>query len=135
MQSDRQLIECYIATGKEDVFCKLVFKYVGLASNSAMRITQQRELTQEIVQDVFTLLAQKAPSLIQHPSIGGWIIKTTTNIAKKALRKERNRIRKLKNYQNTLECYDQPDRKWLEISPYLDQALAGLNESDLQVVV
>ena len=135
MQSDRQLIKSYIETGKEDVFQILVSRYIGLSSNSAMRITQQRELAQEIVQDVFTLLAQKAPSLIQHPSIGGWVIKTTTYIAKRELRNEQNRLRKLNNYQNNLECIEQPDSKWLEISPHLDQALVELNKSDLQVVV
>src|SRR5688500_7298216 len=52
-----------------------------------------RYLAEDVTQSVFTALAWKAPSLLQHRSLVGWLYTATRFAANEALRTERRRRR------------------------------------------
>ncbi|MDA0813221.1 MAG: sigma factor, partial [Verrucomicrobia bacterium] len=74
---DSELLANFVSHRDEDSFEALVDKYLPLVLGVAIRRTGSRAIAEEIAQNVFTLLAQKARRLRSHPTIGGWLMKTT----------------------------------------------------------
>lgn len=85
-----QLLEAFVASNRsERAFRALVENLSSLAYAGAQRRTRDPQLAEEITQNVFALLAQRAKSLRSHPSLLAWIHETTRLQCATALRAER----------------------------------------------
>jgi DNA-directed RNA polymerase specialized sigma24 family protein len=89
------LLDAFIASGHcEREFTTLVRELGGLVYSSALRRTQNAQLAEEVMQNVFALLACKAKSLRGHPSLTAWLHETTRLEASSVLRAEKRSQRK-----------------------------------------
>jgi RNA polymerase sigma factor (sigma-70 family) len=145
-QNDRPdpqaLLGAFIASGqRERDFTTLVRELGGLVYSSALRRTQNTQLAEEVMQNVFALLARKAKSLHGHPSLTAWLHETTRLEASSAMRAEKRNQRKaaalaeeLKSHcpMTTHEAESQDN--WKEALPLLDEALDRLSTSERQAI-
>ena len=74
---DAQLLKAYADSGDEAAFTELVGRYAGMVFGAAMRKTGDRQTSEEIAQNVFTILARKAARLNAEPVLSGWLFRTT----------------------------------------------------------
>ncbi len=123
----------------EAAFARLASSVGGLVYSSARRRTGERHLAEEVTQNVFAVLARKAPSLIHHPSLTAWIYQTTRLESAKAMRAEHRRRRKHEALAKEVNAHavDTPasDGVWQEALPILDDSLDKLPERDRQLIL
>ena len=102
----------------------------------ARRTTGDRELAQEVAQNVFTVLARKATRLNPEIPLGAWLHRATLFEASRARRKESLRNKKMTEFaeQMDIEPQDRLD-SWHEIVPLIDEAVDRLSRNDRQVVI
>ena len=87
-----QLLRDYTEKGNEFAFSVLVGNYVSLVYSTALRRAGGNDaLARDIVQTVFTDLAQKASALPAEVQLGGWLHHHTCYVASNHLRSERRR--------------------------------------------
>jgi RNA polymerase sigma factor (sigma-70 family) len=145
-QNDRPnptaLLEAFIASGHgEREFTGLVRELGGLVYSSALRRTQNTQLAEEVMQNVFALLARKAKSLRGHPSLTAWLHETTRLEASSVMRAEKRSQRKAAALAEELKTHcpmtnHQADSQahWKEALPLLDEALDRLSTADRQAI-
>ncbi len=134
--SDGELLRAYGLEGSEAAFTELVNRYVDLVYSVAQRHLADRSLSEEVTQSVFVLLARKAPSLISHPSLAGWLHRAAWHFATKMARTEARRRRWERQAVPTLTpvMSDEP-AETAPVLPALDEALQELNEPDRAALV
>lgn len=92
MTDDAQLLREYVETGAEASFAELVQRHLALVYHAAARqLGPETPLAGDVAQHVFLVLAEKAPGLVQHTSLAGWLHATTRFKVAEALRAERRR--------------------------------------------
>ncbi len=126
---DRQLLADYARTGSEAAFAQLVERHLGLVHTAARRQVQDDALAADVAQAVFLLLARKAGSLGGNIVLSGWLFRTTRFVAARAQRAEFRRQRREQEAIAMQEIHA-PDPHWNRLAPELDEALAGLAETD-----
>jgi RNA polymerase sigma factor (sigma-70 family) len=134
MTDDAQLLQEY-AMGSEQAFRELVERYVNLVYSAAIRHLEEAQLTQDVVQTVFTALARKARTLPRDVILGGWLYRHTCFVAAQAARTERRRRARERQALEMNALNDQPEPDWERLSPFLDQAMQSLGTSDRNAVV
>lgn len=73
-----ELLEAFVASKRsEPAFAALVGSLGDLVYASALRRMQDRQLAEEISQNVFAIMARKAESLRRHPALSAWVFETT----------------------------------------------------------
>ncbi len=137
MGDDELLKHCAnTGTSADWAFRELVDRYAGLVFSIAERRVGNRELAEEITQNVFTVLARKATQLQPRTSLAGWLHRATMLESTKALRTEMRRKRKLEAYQameETRVAHDRPN--WDHVMPLLDEALHRLSPNDRDLIL
>ena len=106
--TDQTLLANYLA-GRDEAFRELLDRHSGLVYGVAVRAVGDPGSAEEVVQDVFLLLARKAKSLAAHPSLAGWLHLTSRNIARHALRQNRTRDRHHTAFKNQAEALRSSD--------------------------
>lgn len=96
-RTDQALLAEYIR-GRSEAFRELLERHAGLVYGTAWRMTSDRTLAEETVQDVFCLLSRKAAALISHPSLAGWLHRTAVNAARGLRRGRLRHERKLARF-------------------------------------
>src|ERR1017187_10387371 len=87
-----ELLRRYVAGQSETTFAELVRQHIGLVYSAALRqVNGDAAAAQDVTQAVFTDLARKAPGLIRHTSLTGWLYTSTRFLAAKARRAEQTR--------------------------------------------
>lgn len=71
----------------DDFFDNLYLKWYQCLLKYAYRLTLDKSLAEEIVQETFTEAYKKVELLQQHENVAGWLYVTTKNIARSYLRK------------------------------------------------
>ncbi len=132
---DNALLTAYTAEESEVAFRAIVRRHVNLVFATAMRIAGDRGLAEEITQNVFVALARKAPGLKQHPSLAGWLHRTTVLEARAKVRAELRR-----RHRETAACEislrEMEGSSPLEaLLPILDDGLLELKEVDRTALV
>lgn len=97
VMTDQELLRDHVH-GKSGAFRELLERHAGLVFGVAARVTGDRSVAEEVAQDVFCLLARKAPALTGHPSLAGWLHRSATNTARAVARQHRRHERKLARF-------------------------------------
>src|SRR2546429_1393655 len=91
---DCELVTAYAAAGSETAFRALVTRHVPLVYATALRQVGDAGLAEEITQNVFIVLARKAPRLAGSRTLAGWLPRTPILEAKAPVRSELRRGRR-----------------------------------------
>ncbi len=127
-------LRAYASKRCERAFAKLVTAYGGMVYASAWRRTGDPQMAEEVCQDVFALLAQKATQLMHHPSLAGWLYTTTRRKCQEALRSERRKQARLKHLE-AMNALDDTQRALDPLKPDLDEALDTLKPIDRDILL
>ena len=135
--TDGELLQAYAIQGSEAAFTELVNRYLNLVHSVARRHLTDHSLAEEVTQSVFVLLARRAESMASHPSLAGWLHRTSWQIAARTVRAEQRRQR-WETEAVTLSPHEPPMSDPAEpsrIVPALDEALQELSETDRNAIV
>jgi RNA polymerase sigma factor (sigma-70 family) len=143
--TDMDLLRRYAQTGDQQAFADLVARHVDVVYSAARRQTRgDASLAEEVTQQVFILLAQKAKSLPQGVLLGGWLFNTVRFVARDALRKQQRREA---HEQKAAEMAEQvraasaaasagaKSGAWADAEGVLDEAMAQMPESTRGLIV
>ncbi|MBL9173943.1 MAG: sigma-70 family RNA polymerase sigma factor [Verrucomicrobiales bacterium] len=130
LSADRELVGCYAREGSEAAFRALVSRHVNLVFGAALRQTGDPGIAEEITQNVFVALAQKAPRLAGHETLAGWLHRTAILEAKSRLRSELRRQRREDTAAALAQIQSAGTSPAEDLSPVLDEGLLQLREPD-----
>lgn len=138
MSDDAELLRCYAESGSEEAFAEFVDRNLSLVYFAALRRTNgDVHLAEDVVQQVFTALAQNARSVARHAVLAGWLYVATRNCAANLMRSERRRRAReneaITMQEPSLEADSPPD--WERLRPHLDAAMDTLGEKDRNAVL
>ena len=133
---DARLLEQFVRNGSEEAFAALVQRHIALVHSVALRHTANAQHAQDITQAVFVILARKAGTLGRKTVLPGWLYHTSRLTAANLQRAETSRVRREQEafMQSQLE-EPATDALWRELSPRLDEAMAGLGASERDALV
>ncbi len=140
-RTDSQLLEAFSQSEDQVAFRTLVARHTNLVFGSAWRILGDRELTEEVSQNVFALLARRAPSLDASRGLAPWLYRTTWYEAKNARRASRRHQDRMKRYSKQQELnssmgdHAEATVTLEAVRPVLDEAMMRLPEPDRQVLL
>jgi RNA polymerase sigma factor (sigma-70 family) len=131
MNDDMELVREYAARQSEPAFAALVERHINLVYSAALRQGGDAPLAEEITQAVFILLARKAETLRLDTRLSGWLYRTARYVAADALKSRRRRQHYEKEafMESTLDNA-RTEEVWQELAPLLDEAMAGLGQTD-----
>lgn len=134
--NDRELLKEFGEQRSQDAFRQLVERHLPMVYSAAKRIVLDAHLAEEVAQNVFTLLAQKAGEIRENQVIGGWLYNTTRHLSLHAIRSEhRRREREQTAYAmqslNASSAEPAPNRILEELEPVMGE----LDETDRTAVV
>lgn len=136
MVHDAELLRRYSENRSEPAFTEFVGRHLTLVYFTALRGTGgDSALAQEVAQAVFATAARRARTLIDHPTMTGWLYTTTRHIAVRTWRKERT----LQRYQQEAAAHaivtgnTEPD--WERLRPVIDDALDELNPREREAIL
>ena len=138
---DFDLLRRYVQERSEPAFAEIVQRYAGLVYSAALRQTRDRELAQEVTQQVFMTLARKAPGLIGTGVLAGWLLKTTrylcANQLKMDARRRQHEHNAAQQRADETEAPLLPDDggEWAHVAPVLDEAVEALGRSRREAVL
>lgn len=91
--TDGELASHYVQEQDDQAFAELVRRHAGMVRRTCRRITGSEHDADDLTQLVFTLLAERAESLVSHQSIAGWLYNTAWHLSSRMLRAARRRRR------------------------------------------
>ncbi len=128
--TDGKLVTAYAAEGSEPAFRALVQRHVDLVYATALRQLGDPGLAEEVSQNVFVILARKAPRLAGMETLAGWLHRTTVLEAKARIRSELRRRRREDAAAQFATLQREGASPFGALIPLLDEALLSLRESD-----
>lgn len=132
---DETLLRRFATSKSEDAFRALVQRHVGMVLGVAHRRTGSRSLAEEIAQNVFTILAQKAGRLKARPALGGWLYRTTLLECASAHRRNHAHARKMNAYSQHVLSSATGRSVWQDALPVLDEAIDALPAADRELIL
>lgn len=126
--------------GSREAFAAVTERYAGLVYSAAWRRTGSRELAEEVAQNVFSILARKAPRLLQENApLSAWLHRAAVLEAAQASRREQARQRVMKAYLTNHETTSLPEHPaasaFDELLPDLDEGLNRLPHPDRELLL
>jgi RNA polymerase sigma factor (sigma-70 family) len=101
----------------------------------AVRRLNDLAVAQEVTQNVFITLARRAVWLTGHPSLGGWLYRTTVHLAQHELRTEQRRRRREEIALELGTTMKMDESLLPNIAPMLDEAMLELRASDREALL
>jgi uncharacterized protein (TIGR03435 family) len=133
---DVRLLEQFARNGSEEAFAALVQRHIALVHSVALRHTADAQHAQDITQAVFVILARKAGALGRKTVLPGWLYHTARLTAANLQRAEMRRVRREQEAFMQSKLEESPtDALWRELSPLLDEAMAGLGTAERDALV
>ncbi len=126
MQTDAILLEQYVVTRSAEAFREIVQRYAGLVFGTAMRVTSDPVMAEDVAQDCFFRFSQKADQV--KGSLAGWLHQVALNQARRAMRTQTRRQRHEQAVEVKVSDTEESAIEWSDISPVVDDALAALPE-------
>ena len=134
-RDDHALLRDYADNGSEAAFAELVARHINKVYSAALRQTGNPHQAEEITQAVFVILARKAGRLGGKVMLEGWLYQAARLTAVTFIRGEIRRARREQEAHMQTALNQTESEVWTQIAPLLDNALAGLSETDRQAVV
>lgn len=138
MNDDASLLRRFAEQRAEDAFAELVRRHLNLVYFAALRQTNSdSHHAEDAAQATFTLLAQKAGSLLNHPNLAGWLHTTACNQARELIRAEHRRLQREQaaHVMHELTSAEANDAAWMQIRSVIDDALQDLPADDREAVL
>jgi RNA polymerase sigma factor (sigma-70 family) len=138
MQTDQELLQCYVQERSEKAFTELVQRHVDLVYGAALRqLCGNVSLAEDVTQSVFTTLAANAVALSKKRHLPAWIYTTTRFTVSHTVRTERRRQTREQKAHAMEDVLAQSDtHEGLEVPPKLiDEVLERLDETDREAVL
>jgi RNA polymerase sigma factor (sigma-70 family) len=136
--NDSELLRQYVREQSEAAFAELVRRHLRLVYSAALRrVNGERAAAEDAAQAVFTDLARKAPRLLRHSSLTGWLY-TSTRFQTAKIRREAHRRQAREHAahaMNEILRRDSPDHDWAALRPLLDEAMDQLAPGEREVVL
>jgi len=133
---DAELLEQFARNKSEPAFAELVRRHIGLVYSIAFRKTGNPQLSEDITQAVFIILARKAHSLSSKTVLPGWLHHTARLTVSNLQRAELRRVRREQEaFMQYKPEESSVDTLWRELSPHLDEAMAGLGATEREALV
>ena len=89
--TDNELICLYVSRGSRRALEELIQRHSAMVFRVCCNLLWNREDAEDAFQVVFLMLCRKAPRLLQHNSIGGWLHETSTRVCLQLRRKQARR--------------------------------------------
>jgi RNA polymerase sigma factor (sigma-70 family) len=132
---DSILVSAFTDEASEDAFRALVARHANLVYATALRQTGDPATAEDITQNVFVILARKAPRLRGCETLTGWLHRTAVFESKSKIRAElRRRRREITAFENLLARHE-GDSPLETLVPWVDEALLSLREHDRLALV
>ena len=131
---DMALLRDYAQRRSETAFATLVSRHINLVYSIANRQVHDSQLAEEIAQNVFVLLAQKANILDPQTILSGWLCRTTRYVSADALKTRRRRQQREQESQMEAILNEPGSGSWEQIAPLLDEALERLGEKEQDAI-
>ena len=138
-RNDHLALSKFAQTRDETAFAEVVREFGGLVFNGALRRTGDRQLAEEISQNVFAIAARKARGLVRHPQLKGWFHTTTRLEASKAMQSRRRYAKRIDTLAEEMKTHADPmtveEREtWRDALPLLDESLDRLSAGDRELL-
>src|SRR5688572_29428957 len=88
---DMELLRDYVRNHSEQAFRILVERHINVVYTVALRQMQNAQLADDVTQDVFIALAEKAASIPKNTILAGWLFRATRFAAANVQRSEARR--------------------------------------------
>lgn len=138
MHDAASLLRNYVEQRSEAAFAELVRLHIPLVYSSALRrVGGDAHLAEDVTQTVFTALARKAPNLLHHATLTGWLYVTTQLASADLVRREQRRKHRETAAQsmhvdNSTQISD-PDPE--QLRPVLDDAIVTLKNDEREAII
>ena len=132
---DCELVTAYAAQGSETAFRALVTRHVPLVYATALRQVGDAGLAEEITQNVFIVLARKAPRLAGRRTLAGWLNRTAILETKARVRSELRRGRREETAAQCAALQREGTSPLEALVPLLDEGLLHLRDCDRVALV
>ncbi len=136
--NDNELLRRYLRNRSEADFAELVGRHLGLVYAAALRqVNGDTHAAEDVAQAVFVDLARKAPSLLRHTSLTGWLYTSTRYLAANARRAASRRLvhEQAAQIMNELALPETAEPDWTSLRPVLDEAMHDLLDADREAVL
>ncbi|PAW65511.1 MAG: hypothetical protein B9S38_15100 [Verrucomicrobiia bacterium Tous-C4TDCM] len=131
MPSDLQHLQRYATKGDAHSFRELVQTHGAMVHATALRVTRDGAMAQEIAQETFLELAKKAESITH--SVAAWLHRVAWNRACDAVRRESTRRRF--EEEGVRSWHEDREARWPDIEPHADASLNELPDDLREVLV
>ncbi|MFO1513220.1 MAG: sigma-70 family RNA polymerase sigma factor [Verrucomicrobiota bacterium] len=130
---DHELLREFVQRRSEGAFRQLVERHLRMVCSAAQRMVGDDHLAQDVTQNVFITLAQKARDIRPPQIVGGWLYNTTRHLAMHTVRGERRRREREEAAiaMQSSESHSDTDR----VIEQLEPALAELDADDRDTLV
>ena len=128
--TDQQLVASYAREASETAFQAVVARHVDLVYATALRQLGDPGLSEEVAQNVFIILARKAPRLGGIETLAGWLHRTTILESKARLRTELRRRQREHHAAELAALQHEGTSALAPLLPLVDEALLHLREND-----
>ncbi len=138
MADDVELLRLYAEEKSEAAFRELVDKHLSMVYSAALRrVGGDTHAAQDVSQQVFATLAQRASYLPTDVELSGWLYGTTRNVAVDYVQKERRRKnREAEAYaMQPLISETEDPQDWERLRPVLDREIDKLGARDRQALL
>ncbi len=132
---DRALLEHYLAQRSQEAFTVLVNRHLALVYSTALRITGQSAMAEDVAQNVFIRFARFAPTLRDGNALPGWLYRAACHLSYNALRAEKRRRANETAAMQLSEMFQDSRAAWERLAPLLDEGMAQLDEADQNIIV
>lgn len=125
--------------GDETCFAQVVEEFSGLVFNGALRRTCDRQVAEEVTQNVFAIAARKSRSLSRHPQLTAWFHTTTRFEASKAMQSRHRYQKRIDQFADEMNAPSNPlspeeQQDGIEALPHLDESLDRLSPTDREII-
>jgi len=137
-ETDESLLLSFATHGDEAAFRQLAERHMGLIYHTALRRTGNRQLAEEVSQNILCALARKAGSLAKNThALPAWLHRATVFESSKAMRSEISRQRRTVPEPEvaTTTSAEPPASTWAEALPHLDSVLDKLSDPERAIIL
>lgn len=127
-ESDRQLLERFIAANDESAFTVLVERHGPMVQGVCRRALANVHDAEDACQATFLVLARKAGSIRKKRSISSWLHGVACRVAANLKREQARRVRRERSVPKPEVVDDGAEVTWREVQAVLDEELEQLPE-------